>query len=101
MVAEPWSPQSGGSAAPGSASAAGPARTGAAASAGAAPGPEADAGFELIARQIVEGDDGDEVSNGWYRIARTLRKLFRLRRTWAALGTHLKNFTGLKPPERR
>ena len=88
MEAEPWSPQSAGSAAPGSASAGGPA------SAGAAPGPEAPVeGFELV---------GPEVSGGWFRLARALRKLFRLRRTWAALGQHLRNFMELRPiAERR
>ena len=87
MVAEPWSPQSAGSAAPGPAGAGGPA------SAGAAPGPEAPGGeFELV------GPDGQ---GGWYRLARSLRKLFRLRRTWASLGQHLRDFTELRPRSER
>ena len=99
MVAEPWPRPSqstgSGSAAPAPASGAeSPGNLGRPAGAGAAAGPAGPSAGSGDEWKLVE------VHQGWRRVARQLRKLFRLRRTWAALGQHLKDFTKLRANRR-
>lgn len=46
------------------------------------------------------GEEEEEAAprsaQAWARLTRTLKRIFGLRRLWAALGTHLKNFTELR-----
>ena len=53
---------------------------------------------------IQQPSDTEGVPNrataSWRRLAKQLRRIVGLRRTWAALGTHLKRFAELKPPRR-